>query len=163
MSIIEFSKYGRRAQAIARKKRLDLAMKQSAPNFETSSEVQRAKEFREQQKLQDLAKFDFLNQDQWSEAEFSENIEQAEKEISAKLGKGWNEEKETKNSEGLEFTGEILNTNDKLIEFGGENADFELSETDRKGMKNLLSMLKKGKNIKKLMPLKVKMINLSAN
>lgn len=168
----DFKRFPKTAWSRSRKERVKRAEKEEKEfneSWKNNVELSKVRKFREQEKLNDLAKFGLSPPDVGEGIQFSQNIIDAEKELEKKLGKNWNEVKNKKVEEKVDnsdstfsFKGVILGAGDR-IELTEFESDFELSDEDKLGMKNLLSMLKKGKDIKKLAPLKIKTINLSAN
>lgn len=165
----KFPKTGWQRAMKKRQKEADQRNEEAEKSWENNPDIQKAKSLQEQRKLNDLAKFGLSPPDVGEGIQFSQNIIDAEKELEKKLGKNWNEVKNKKVEEKVDnsdstfsFKGVILGAGDR-IELTESESDFELSDEDKLGMKNLLSMLKKGKDIKKLAPLKIKTINLSAN
>lgn len=87
-TLIEFKKHGDQAIKIAREKQLKEGDKRRQGGFESSAEVQTAKEIIEREKLKRMGQLDFLGEETSdSDVLFSKNIEDADKAIKAKLGK----------------------------------------------------------------------------
>lgn len=163
---VDFKKYPKTGWIKAREKRVADAQKrneEAEESWENNPDLLKAQNLQEKEKIENLVKYGLSPPDPETDADFGQDFLDAESAIAKKLGdKNWNKIKEdkTENSEGFEFEGEILKVGDR-VQLSESGADFDLSEQDKKGFKNLLKLLKKGKDIKKLMPMK--MINLSAN
>ena len=154
--LYEFIKYPATGWIRARQKRVSDSNErneQAEKSWNENPDIQKAQFLKDQNQLDDLAKYGLGSPDVDSDIDFDPTFLEAEEEISKKLGKNWNEEK-IDNSE--TFEAEILGTSDVLV-----SENFELSEEDNKGFENLLKILKEGKDLKTI-PLNIKTINLSA-
>lgn len=149
-----FREHGNRAVERSREQRTkeaDEMNRRAEESFLSNSEIQQARTLKEQESLQELKEFCFVDPPIEKYVSFGKDIEDACDWVSAKSGEGDSSEMDKENEDNSLFEGELLSEGDKVVDLenfelsdlGGVMSDedwdkYELAESDKFLMKNLI-------------------------